>query len=86
MVRSSGKPAADDGKHLQAVNARHFQIADQQPHGLGFEQCQRAFGGVGGEDFRAARQGGEQVAAQREPVRIIIENQNFMAFVHSDCC
>ena len=36
-----GKPAANDGQHLQAVHARHFQIADQQPERLGFQQCQR---------------------------------------------
>ena len=45
---------------------------------FGFEQRQRAFGGGGGEDFGTARQGRQQFAAEREPVRVVVENQNFM--------
>ena len=37
-----GKTAAHNRKHLQAVHARHFQIADQKPERFGIQHPQRA--------------------------------------------
>ena len=78
-----GITAADDGQHLQAVNARHLQIANQQAERLGFKHRQRAFAGVGGADFRLAGKLREHFPAQFKPVRIVIQNQNFMLDFHS---
>ena len=78
-----GKPAADDGQHLEAVHARHFQIADQQPERLGFHERQGARAGSDRADFRLAGQVRKHFVAQVQPVRIVIQNQNFMARFHS---
>ena len=49
-----GKTPAHNGQHLQAVNARHLEVANQQAKRLGVEHRQRAFAGRGGADFRLA--------------------------------
>ena len=59
-----------------------FKIADQKPERFGIRASPARAGGRDGADFRLAWQLRENLAAQVEPVGVVVQNQNFMLCVH----